>query len=193
MLKDRQKIKFLYIGCVKSLLYTTISCLLGILLCGCPYSSAYRLDAEPQQPIDESLLGSWASFVSKPGATEKKEPVKIIISKKAESEYSIGITGYIDELRPFRVITDDTIKATAFASAVGDKTFWNITLKDRNYLAEIKTEQGKLSILPLCEHFTAKLVKSNEALRVAVNFHCKTRVQPLYDEEFCLRDMVRVK
>jgi hypothetical protein len=39
----------------------SLAFLLITTLCACPYNSAYQLDDEPQQNIDESLLGKWAT------------------------------------------------------------------------------------------------------------------------------------
>jgi hypothetical protein len=164
---------------------------LVIVLSACPYSSAYKLDDEPLQPIDESLLGKWAAFIKKPGR-EKEEPVKIIFTKKTETIYTVAITGYIDELRPYIHFSGDSIKGEAFLSIVEKKPLLNVLVRDRNYLCEIQSENGKMSLLPISDHFTAKLVKSNAVLRMALEVHYKTLVRPAYDEDFCLRNLVRV-
>jgi hypothetical protein len=161
----------------------------SLLLCGCPYRSAYRLDAEPLLPVQENLLGKWATFVKK---GNRSEPVKLILTQKTATEYDISITGYIEELRPLRIITNDTIKGSGFLSEVGGKNMLNFVLQDQVYLVEIKMEDGKLSFLPLAENFTSKLIRSHAELRSMVFHHYKIRLQPLYDETFCLRDLVRV-
>ncbi len=161
------------------------------MLCACPYSSAYKLDDEPLQPVDETLLGKWAAFVKKPGS-DKEEPVKLIFTKKTETIYNIAITGYIDELRPHTSFTADSIRGEAFLSVVNNRTFMNLLVNSRNYIGEVKLDKGKLSLLPLSESFTAKMVKSNAVLRTVVEVHYKTRVRPAYDEEFCLKNLVRV-
>mgnify|MGYP000547691055 CR=1 FL=1 len=43
------------------LLFTT-----SLLLWGCPYESPYGIDETAQENIDEDLLGSWATYVTKP-------------------------------------------------------------------------------------------------------------------------------
>jgi hypothetical protein len=164
---------------------------LAVVLSACPYSSAYKLDDEPVQPIDESLLGKWAAFIKK-SAAGKEEPVKIIFTQKTETVYNIAITGYIDELRPYIAFVADSIKGEAFLSVVGNNTFLNLLINSRNYIGEVKKENGKLSLLPISESFTAKLVKSNSVLRLALEVHYKTRVKPSYDEEFCLKNLVKV-
>ena len=110
---------------------------LGISLCSCPYVSPYTLDDNPNISIEDSLLGKWATVVKK-FESEKEIPVKLIISRKTDLEYNIAITGDLDELRPFHVVQADTVKGTAFISAIGDKQFLNITIK-RNVFVKLKS------------------------------------------------------
>ncbi len=158
---------------------------------GCPYSSTHVLDAAPSIYVEDNLLGSWATFITKP-ATGKQEPVKLILAKKTDTEYSIAFTGKINELKPFKVIVKDSISGTAFMSTVAGKQFLNITVKENNYIAEIILKDGMLSLLPLSEHFTAKMIMNNTDLRNCVELHYRTRVRPLYDDDFCLREMIKV-
>lgn len=160
-------------------------------LCGCPYSSAYKLDEAPGIYVEDMLIGNWACFVKKPG-NNKEEPVKMVLSKKNETEYNIAFTGYLDELKPFRIITNDSIQGTAFMSTALGRQFLNIEIKARTYIAELKLENNKLSLLPLAEHFTSRMILSSIALRGMLEFHYKTRTHPMYDEDFCLWDMVKV-
>lgn len=169
------------------LLLTTFA----IVLCGCPYSSTHVLDETPGIYVEDALLGSWATFVKKP-VSGKEEPVKLILSKKNDTEYNISFTGSLNELKPFRLIEKDSISGTTFMSTVGGKQFFNISIKDQIYIAEIIFKNGTLSVMPLSEHFTAKMIMTNADLRNSIFFHYKTRVLPLYDDEFCLRDMVKV-
>ena len=164
---------------------------LCISLCSCPYSSVYKLDDDPTLPVVNVLLGKWATFVKDPN-TQKDEPVKLILSKKNEMEYNVAFVGYADQLRPYHVITADSVKGTAFMSIVDKNQFLNINIKSSIYIAEIKLKDDKLSLFPLVEHFTGKMIFSNDILRKSVEVHYKTRVFPLYDEDFCLKDMVRV-
>ena len=60
------------------------------------------------------------------------------------------------------------------------------------YIAELKLKNNNLSLLPLAEHFTGKMIFSSEALRNSVDFHYKTRVHPILDDDFILRDMVKL-
>ena len=115
-----------------------------------------------------------------------------MLSKKNDTEYFISITGEMNELRRFNIMAEDSINGTAFMSVVGGNQFLNISIKSQTYIAELKYKDGKLSILPLVEHFTSKLVQNNAALRTCVDFHYKTRVHPMVDNEFCLKDMVKV-
>lgn len=162
-----------------------------MLLYACPYSSTHVLDETPGIYVEDDLLGNWATFVKKP-VSGKQEPVKVILSKKNDTEYNISFTGSLSELKPFRVIDKDSINGTAFMSTVDGKQFFNITIKDNIYIAEIIFKKGLLSLMPLSEHFTAKMIMTNADLRNSIAVHYKTRVIPLYDDDFCLREMVKV-
>jgi hypothetical protein len=164
---------------------------LSILLCSCPYSSPYQLDDTANIYIENDLLGSWATFVKKP-ASGKEEPVKLILSKKTDTEYNIAFTGKLDELRPFKLLYKDTVNGTAFMSTVAGRQFLNISIKGTNYIAELKFKDDMLSLLPLIEHFTGKMIQNNTELRNSVEFHYKTRVHAMYDDDFCLKEMVKV-
>jgi hypothetical protein len=163
---------------------------LSVLLCSCPYSSEYKLDESPSIYVEEDLLGSWATFVKKPNG--KEEPVKLILSKKNDTEYNIAFTGYLNELKPFKILDKDSVRGTAFMSTVAERQFLNITIKGTNYIAELKLKDGMLSLLPLVEHFTSKMIFNNSELRNSVEFHYKTRVHAMYDDDFCLKEMVKV-
>jgi len=176
---------------MKAIITISLLFVLSTLLCSCPYSSQYQLDATPNIYVEDDLLGSWATTVKKP-ISGKEEPVKLILSKRSDTEYNIAFTGKLDELKPFRLLYRDSISGTAFMSTVAGKQFLNITIKGSNYIAELNYKNGNLSLLPLVEHFTGKLVQNNSDLRNCVEFHYKTRVHAMYDDEFCLRDMVKV-
>src|SRR5206468_986490 len=107
-------------------------------------------------------------------------------------EYNIAFIGYADELRPYHVVTTDSVKGTAFMSIVGGRQFMNINIKSMIYIAELKFKDDKLTLLPLVEHFTSKMIFDNTALRNSVEYHYKSRVHPMIDTDFCLRDMIRV-
>lgn len=162
------------------------------ILYGCPYSSSHQLDDAPAIYTEDILMGNWAATVKK-SSSGRAEPVKMILSKKTETEYAVAFTGAIKELKPFRVVKSDTIHATAFMSTLsGGTQILNIKIGGKTYLAELKYEKEKLSLLPLSEHFTSRIVKNNAALRTSVEVHYKTRSRPAYDEDFCLKNMVKV-
>lgn len=172
-------------------MHITLALASCMLLYACPYSSTHVLDETPGIYVEDALLGNWATVVKKP-VSGKAEPVKMILSKKNDTEYMIAFTGSLKELKPFRIIDKDSITGTAFMSTVGGKQFFNISIRENVYIAEIIFKNGMLSLMPLSDHFTAKMIMSNTDLRNSVEFHYKTRVLPLYDEEFCLKEMVKV-
>lgn len=155
---------------------------------GCPYSSSYKLDSEPLENVDTTLNGKWAIMVA---TMDGMQPLKVIINEKNDKEYYINFIGYMNDLKAFN-FPSDTIKGTAFISIVGDLKFFNIQIKGQTYITELLHDDKTLSILPLAECFTAKYIRSGHELRTAVAFHFKTRLSPIYDESFCLRNMVRV-
>lgn len=179
---------------MKGFLHTILFCSLCILLWGCPYDSPYGIDAVPQQYIDEALLGKWAAFVQRPSYENeyKESPVKIIFEKRSDMEYDLSITGYIGELRNYRVIDNDTIKGTAYLSLVDGRQFLNTFIKGKMYIAEIKRENNAVSILTLAEHFTSKYIKNSNELRNALSIHYKTRSGPMYDEWFVAKNLQKV-
>ena len=164
--------------------------ILASTLCACPYSSPYNLDNEPTIYVENVLLGNWLGLIQKEGSL-KQESVKVTLSKKTDTEYNISVTGYLEDLKPFRVVKADSINGTAFMSTVDDMQFLNINIQSRIYIAELKFKDDKLSMLPLAEHFTGKMIFNSEALRNSVSFHYKTRVHPILADEFCLRDMIK--
>ena len=176
---------------MKPLINISFLLVISFLLCGCPFSSVYKLDETPYINVEEGLLGKWATYVKRPG-TEKEEPVKLILSRRSDTEYNIAFIGFIYELRPYNIVTSDSIKGTAFMSTIDGRQFLNISIKSQIFIAELKVKDDKISLLPLSEHFTAKFIQNNEALRKSIEVHYKTRVHPMLDEDFCLKDMVRV-
>ncbi len=177
-----------------NLLTTTILLSLCLILWGCPYESPYAIDTEAQQPIDESLLGKWAAMVHRPSDDRhyKEEPIKIIFEKRTDMEYDVAITGYMEELRRTRLISNDTIRGTAFLSVIDNRQFLNTFLYGKVYVAEVKQKDNTLDILMLAEQFTSKFVKNSNALRNAISVHYKTRSAPVYDDWFVAKNMQRV-
>jgi len=170
---------------------------LGVIaafLCGCPYESPYAIDEEPSQLIDDNLLGNWAAFVPKPSNDKhyKEDVIKINFTKRSDREYDIAITGCIDELKPCKVIANDTIKGTAFISTIGKYQFLSTTIGGKVYIAELKQLAKGISIISLSEHFTAMYVKSSKALKAAIGYHYHTRQMPSYDDWFVLKDLKRI-
>jgi hypothetical protein len=129
---------------MKPMLHYCLLILLATLLFGCPYDSPYAIDEEPVQNIDENLLGKWTAFVPRPSDDKhyKNDPVKIIFQKRTNMEYDLAITGYLDELKPYKFVINDTIKGTAFISIINKKLFLNATILGKVYVAEIK-KRGK--------------------------------------------------
>lgn len=176
---------------MKKLFEISLLFFLSVSLCSCPYSSAYTLDETPTIYVEDALIGKWMAFVKKPGRRDE-EAVYMELQKKTGTEYDISFSGNLDELRPYKYITSDSLTGTAFMSTVGDRQFFNVKLNSRIYIAELVLKNGNLSLLPLAEHFTGKMIFSSQALRLSVDVHYKTRVHPILDDEFCLRDMVKV-
>lgn len=164
-------------------------------LCGCPYDSPYNLDEEPMQHIDEDRLGNWTTLIYRDGNkknSRKEKQVSIIIEKRTDMDFDITITGYIEELRQWHVVSNDSIKGTAFMSTVAGKQFLNAYIHGRVYIAEVKKDSCSISILPLAEYFTSKLIKNSRELRTAVEFHYKVKITPGYDPFFSLRNLQRM-
>ncbi len=133
---------------MKSALSLSTLIILAIFLTACPYSSPYALDTEPQQPIDETLIGKWATMVTKiiDDKHSKTEPVKIIFDKKDDMQYDVSIIGYVEEFRRYKIVTNDTIRGSAFLSTAVNKDFLNMNIAGRTYIAEIK--KGKHIVSP---------------------------------------------
>ena len=161
-----------------------------LILYACPFSSPYKLDKDPSIPVDEILLGKWATII-----TDKKgnaQPVKIILSKRNETEYNINFTGYLNDLKPYKVVTGDSINGTACMSIVADRQFLNIEIAGQTYIAALIYRNDTLSLMPLADGFTAKYIKSDSQLRNAVEVHVRNWEYPRFDEQFSLKEMVRV-
>ena len=179
---------------MKQILSNILLFTLSVFLCGCPYDSPYNLDQQPIQNIDESLLGKWATFVKKSGNApgSKEDPVKVIFSQRSDLEYDIAITGYLDELKPYHAIVNDSIKGTGYLSDVAGRQFLNAYIYGKVYIAEIKKDKGTISILPLSEYFTSKLIKNSKELRNALEYHYRIKLAPAHDAMFCLKNLQKV-
>jgi hypothetical protein len=176
---------------MKKLFEISLLFFLSVSLCSCPYSSAYYLDETSNIYVEDALLGKWITFIKRPNSSREEE-VYLTLTKRTNTEYNISITGTLDDLRPYNVLISDSLTGTAFMSTVDDRQFFNIRLNTRIYIAELKLKDDKLSLLPLAESFTAKMIFNSAALRKSVEVHYKTRVHPLLDDDFCLRNMVKL-
>lgn len=161
-----------------------------LILYACPFSSPYKLDKDASVPVDETLLGKWATMIT--NRRGYPQPVKVILSKKNDTEYNIDFTGDLNDLKPYRLVKEDSIKGSAYVSVVADRQFLNIEIKGQTYISALVYRNDTLSLMPLADGFTAKYIKSDEDLRAAVQVHCKSWAVPKFDEQFCLKDMVRV-
>lgn len=179
---------------MRSFFIISLAAIILTTLCACPYSSPYRLDDQPQQYVDETLLGNWAAMVTKVvnDKVQRIEPVKLILSKRSDMEYNIAITGYINELKPWIEVREDTIKGIGFLSNVADRRFLNFQVNNEVFIAEVKRDNNGLSFLPMAERFTPKLIKNNAMLRLALEVHYKTKAMPSYDEDFILKGLQKV-
>ncbi len=177
---------------MKKLFEISLLFFLSITLCSCPYSSAYYLDETPGIYVEDALLGDWVTHIKKSN-NSREEAVYLQLNKKTDTEYDISFSGNLNDLRPFYRITSDSLKGTAFMSTVGGRQFFNIKINARIYIAECIIKDEKLSLLPLAEHFTAKMIFNSSELRNSVYLHYKTRIHPILDDEFCLRNMVKIQ
>ena len=161
------------------------------LLCACPYSSTHILDKEPTIYTEDFLLGNWQAFVKK-RRSSGEGVINMALTKKTDTEYNISFTGYLDDLKPLRVVKQDSINGTAFMSTVDGRQFLNVQIYYKFYIAELVLKDDKLSLMPLAEMFTNKMIFNSETLKACVAVHYKTRVHPLYDGDFSLRDMIKL-
>lgn len=176
---------------MKKVLEISLLFFLVTALCSCPYSSAYNLDEVPNIYVEDVMIGKWTTLKKNTG-NKQEHLITLSLSKRTDTEYNISFSGDLEVLRPFNVIKSDSIAGTAFMSTVGDMQFLNINIAARIYIAEIKLKEGRLSLLPLAEHFTAKMILNSSALRNSVDFHYKTRVHPVLDDDFCLWEMQKL-
>ncbi len=176
---------------MKRIIHFFLFACLFIILWGCPYDSPFGLDEEAQQPIDEKLLGTWGGVIIKPAndGDYKQDSLKIIFERFTDKEYNISITGNLQELKPFHVVTKDSIHGTAFISSAEGKVFLNAFIKSKMYVAEISLGTNGLSLFCLSEHFTGKYIKNSAELRKAISFHYRVSASPAYDDFFVIRNL----
>ncbi len=174
------------------LLMVIVITALAMGLCGCPYNSVYQLDDTPQIAVDTELLGNWETYME----LEIGHPQKITLNLSTSddpNQYNISCSGYFGRKNKKGVAQKDTISGVAFFSDVKQRRFVNVQLFKRTYIAEFVYENDEISFLPLSEHFTTFIIKSNLTLRRLIDYHFDTRMYPLYDETFSLQKMKRVK
>lgn len=174
----------------KSTVYLSLLAVLCTLY-ACPFSSAYTLDDEPQQAINEEYLGNWATTLA--GPFNRQYPVRMSLEKYTDSLYWLVFTSYMRDLARYRVAVHDSIRGTAFMSDVNGHTVINYQAAGQNFIGEFIYENGKLSIYPFEERFTNKILRKNADLRLMLEWHYASRLNPFYDETFTLKNMVRVK
>lgn len=177
---------------MKKLLEIPLLFALAVSLCSCPYSSSYSLDEVPGIYVEDILLGKWVTSVKNP-ATKKEENIYLSLSKKTDTEYNISFSGNLDAVRRYEPVNSDSISGTAFMSTVGERQFFNIRIHARIYIAQFIFKDGTISLLPLAEHFTSKMILNTKELRNSVDFHYKTRVHPTLDEDLCLHNMIKAE
>jgi len=176
---------------LQPVLYSTFTGLcIMIVLCGCPYHSVHKIDTEPQLPTEESYLGNWIGSIKDEtyGYTTK---IKMNVSQKNEMVYNLNFIGFFGRTDKKKKPIQDTIKTTSYMSIINTRLLMNIESNGRVYIAEFKYENDQMSLLPLAENFTNFIIQSDAELRYRIGYHYKTRLNPSYDESFCLRNMRR--
>jgi hypothetical protein len=160
------------------------------ILSGCPYRSVYSIDTDPQLHINESYLGTWETTTVDANA----KPIKVILTltKNTDSIYNIEFSGYFGRLNKKKKPVIDTIFGTSYLSNIGSREFMNIKVRKLVFVAQVLYKNDELSLLAMTENFTNKMVKCDEQLRNALAYHFRTRLNPLYDDDFCLKNMKRV-
>ena len=84
---------------------------------------------------------------------------------------------------------EDTIRCSAYTSYVAERELLNIAVQGINYIVEISLKEDKLSLFPISEGFSSKVILSDFELREALEYHYKSHLFPSYDEPYCLRNM----
>lgn len=176
---------------MKKLYIISLLFFLCVTLCSCPYSSPYYLDERSGIYVEDALLGKWITVIKRRNSS-REEQIYLTLTKRTDTEYNITFTGDLDGLRPYNVLIADSLTGTAFMSTIDERQFFNIRINARNYIAELQLKDDRLSLLPLAESFTAKMILNSAALRKSVEVHYKTRVHPMLDDDFCLRNMTKL-
>ena len=176
----------------KNSLLMLLMVLIVFFFTACPFSTFRQLDDTPQVQVEPTLFGVW-SGVAQNEVTGKRTQVELHISGEDDFHYKLQFIGFLGRTDRKRRPLLDTVDAKAFMSVLEDRTFLNVRVDGRTYLAEVKHDQkDELTLLPLAEQFTSFGIRTTEALKKVVINHFKTRLAPLYDESFCLRSMKRI-
>ena len=169
--------------------FFTVLCLM-IVLCGCTYQSAHRIDSNPQIQVEEVYLGNWEGSITDE-TYGKRTDFKMMLSRKNDVEYNLNFIGLFGRVNKKNVPQIDTVKSTAFISEVNNRLFMNVTMDARVYIAEFIYHNDEISILPMAEEFTSFILTKDEQLRTILEYHLKTRLKSSYDRSFCMRNMKR--
>jgi hypothetical protein len=161
-----------------------------ILLCGCPYNTSFPIEKTPQVEVNQSYLGNWKGKLIDE-VSGKTKAVKINISKSDDFNYAVVITGKFQNIIYQRNV-EDTIIASMYMSVINNKQIANVMLDNRVYFADVSYQNDQISFLPLAENFTSFFVKTDTELKNRIAYHFKTRLHPLYEESYCLRNLTRV-
>ncbi len=161
-----------------------------ILLSGCPYNTSFPIEKNPQVEVNQSYLGNWKGKLIDE-VTGNSKPVKINISKTDDFNYSVVITGKFQNVI-YKRNEEDSIFATMFISVINNKQIANVMFDKRVYFADVSYQNDQISFLPLAENFTSFFVKTDTELKNRIAYHFKTRLHPLYEESYCLRNLTRV-
>jgi len=161
-----------------------------ILLCGCPYHTSFPIEKTPQVEVNYSYLGSWkGKLIDEISGSTKA--VKLNISKADDFNYSVVITGKFQNII-YKKNAEDTVFASMFMSVINNKQIANVILDNRVFFADVSYQNDQISFLPLAENFTSFFVKTDAELKNRIAYHFKTRLHPLYEESFSLRNMTRI-
>ena len=176
---------------------------LMMILQGCPYSSQFCIDTNPENPVDQRYLGKWKGNLTDDCGNSM--PVDVTISRIDDYYYEFIFHGkFFDhppvkkhfwQFRKKRVqyTGEDSVVSNAYISYVNGREILNLNHDDLNYLVEINYEKDQLSLLTIGEGFSSKLMLSDKELRKSLEYHFKSRLFPMYDEGLCLRKMTRVQ
>jgi hypothetical protein len=161
-----------------------------ILLCGCPYHTSFPIEKKPQVEVNQSYLGTWKGKLIDENSGNTKA-VKVNISKADDFNYSVVITGKFQNII-YKNNAEDTVYASMFMSVINNKQIANVMFDNRVFFADVSYQNDQISFLPLAENFTSFFIKTDTELKNRIAYHFKTRLHPLYEESFCLRNMTRI-